>query len=95
MAIGHVLKEVATRYIKDALKQDKSLDEIKVGLESNIYGYELDPNQQKKCIERLDRVSANFGIKNVKWNIKCVDALKQKEDVQFDYVVRKSTIYKI
>ena len=41
---GNILCEIVHRYIQDGLKRDVTLETIKVGLEKDIIGYEVDPS---------------------------------------------------
>ena len=67
-------------------RRDKQ--EIKRLLETYIHGIELDPIEHRKCIERLDRVAALDGIKDVKWDIQNRDALSCHDyDGKMDFVV--------
>lgn len=67
-------------------RRDKQ--EIKRLLETYIHGIELDPVEYRKCIERLDRVAALDGIKDVKWDIQNRDALSCHDyDGKMDFVV--------
>jgi len=67
-------------------RRDKQ--EIKRLLETYIHGIELDPVEHRKCIERLDRVAALDGIKDVKWDIQNRDALSCHDyDGKMDFVV--------
>ena len=66
----------------------KNKEEIKRLLETYIHGIELDPVEYQKCIERLDRIAALDGIKDVKWDIKNCDALSCHDyDGKMDFVV--------
>ena len=66
----------------------KSRKEIKELLETYIHGIELDPIEYQKCIERLDKVAALDGIKDVKWDIQNRDALSCHDyDGKMDFVV--------
>ena len=66
----------------------RNKQEIKRLLETYIHGIELDPVECQKCIERLDRVAALDGIKDVKWDIKNCDALSCHDyDGKMDFVV--------
>lgn len=93
---GHILVQIIERYIKDCLKKQISIKEIKKGLEEDIYAFETDEEQYIKCIENLNKVAEKYNITDVNWkNILKQDALKIKQEEKFDYVIRKSTIYKI
>ena len=57
---GSILAEIVERYIKDALKHQHKIDEIKVGLEQDIWGAEIDKSHIANCKIRLDEVAASF-----------------------------------
>ncbi|MCL6798309.1 N-6 DNA methylase [Bacillus altitudinis] len=84
---GNILIEVVRRYIEDCLERSFLLEEIKSGLELDIFGVEIDPTQQISCIENLNSMAANYGIYNVSWNILNNDILKTELDMKFDYVI--------
>ncbi|TXK83557.1 Eco57I restriction-modification methylase domain-containing protein [Paenibacillus sp. N3.4] len=84
---GNILKEIVRRYIDDSLCNKKSIDEIKQGLERDVYGAEIDEVHYARCLSNLDEISASFGINNVKWNILNMDFLKQNLKNKFDYVI--------
>lgn len=84
---GNILKEIVKRYIDDSLYNNKSIDEIKQGLERDVYGAEIDNAHFTKCLSNLDEIAASFGINNVKWNILNIDFLKKDFKNKFDYVI--------
>lgn len=73
---GNILEEICLRYIRDGISQEKSLLEIKHGLEQDVIAYEIDEELVEQCIQRLDLLAVSFGIREVKWNICAKDALK-------------------
>lgn len=84
---GNILVVIAERYIKDCLSVDMNLDQIKSGLESDIYGAEIDKKHYYKCILNLNSIARKYDILNVKWNILNVDILKAELSIKFDYVI--------
>lgn len=84
---GNILEEVVQRYIKDALKQNKSIEEIKLGLHKDIHGAEIDEEHYVNCISRLNDVAEVYGIIGVQWNIFNGDFLKQTHLPIYDFVV--------
>lgn len=84
---GNILKEIVRRYIEDALCNKKSTEEIKQGLERDVYGAEIDKVHYARCLSNLDEISASFGIIDVNWNILNIDFLKQNFKNTFDYVI--------
>ena len=75
---GNILKEIVRRYIQDALNQNKTLSEIQLGLENNIYGFEIDPRHYQKCIQNLNDIANIYNITDVHWKIFQKDFLKTK-----------------
>lgn len=84
---GNILKEIVKRYIQDAFNQNKTLKEIQLGLENNIYGFEIDPKHHQKCIKNLDDIANTYNIKDVHWKIFQKDFLKTKMTNTFDFVI--------
>ncbi|MGM1019051.1 MAG: Eco57I restriction-modification methylase domain-containing protein [Bacillota bacterium] len=84
---GNILKEIVRRYIEDSILNNKNIDEIKQGLERDVYGAEIDEVHYARCLSNLDEISASFGINDVKWNILNMDFLKQNLKNEFDYVI--------
>lgn len=73
---GNILKEIVRRYITSSLKDGYNKSQIINGLERSITGYDVDPLCIEKCIETLDRLALEYGLKNIHWNIKEQDYLK-------------------
>lgn len=84
---GNILTEIVNRYIKVSIEEGFSKEEVKEGLEKNIYGIEIDEKHHIKCIDNLNEVSEKFGIKNVKWNVLKRDTLKNPLFLEFDFVI--------
>lgn len=84
---GKILIEIVRRYIKDAIFQNKNIEEIRQGLQSDVYGAEIDEVHYKNCIKSLSSVAESFDIRNVKWNIYNGDFLKQTHQGIFDFVI--------
>ncbi|KAF5052919.1 MAG: N-6 DNA methylase [Sedimentibacter saalensis] len=84
---GSILTEIVRRYIIDALTQNKNIDEIRQGLQSDVYGTEIDELHYKNCIKNLSYVAESFNIPEVKWNIFNGDFLKQNYVNMFDFVI--------
>lgn len=86
---GAFLALVVDFYIHNvSVTTRRNKQEIKRLLETYIHGIELDPVEYQKCIERLDRVAALDGIKDVKWDIQNRDALSCHDyDGKMDFVV--------
>lgn len=84
---GRVLVKIVERYIKDSIKQNKNADEIKNGIEKDIYAIELDPKHYFACKQNLEILEKKYGIYDIKWNLYCEDSLKKEFDFKFDYVI--------
>lgn len=84
---GQILIEIVHRYIKDCIKNNMSLKKIKIGLENDIYGAEIDSIHYQKCIYNLNNVAQTYNITDVKWNIIQRDILQENLNIEFDYVV--------
>lgn len=83
---GEILKVIVNRYINSLLKM-KTLDEIKFGLENDIYGIELDKEHYSTCLKNLDMIAGTYGIRNVNWKVFNENALKKEWDKKFDYII--------
>lgn len=84
---GNILAAVVQRYIDDCRNKGLSRTKIKNGLARDIYGVEIDPEQYKKCIERLNQILEINQIQRVHWNIVNKDYLKLKDNIKYRYVV--------
>lgn len=84
---GNILIEVVERFIADAKKAKKRNSTIKKGLQSCIYGCDVDPNMVKECICNLNKVAEHAGLLDVQWNICNVDGLYINDSIKFDYVI--------
>ena len=84
---GNILIEIVVRYIEEAMKLKYSNEEIKNGLENNIFGFEIDKKQFEKCIFNLNLVAKKNGIQDVKWKIYNEDYLKNELSIPVDFIV--------
>ncbi|MCL2228425.1 MAG: class I SAM-dependent methyltransferase [Firmicutes bacterium] len=84
---GNILVEVVNRYINAGRVLGKTDDQIRKGLELNIYGVEIKAKFVKKCRQRLDEVASTFGLTEVNWKIVKGDGLRYKFDIKFHYAV--------
>lgn len=85
---GAFLTEIVNRYCEISSKKKISKDLIKQELETYIHGIELDANEHKKCIENINKITACYGIENVKWDIRCGDTLLIHDfDNKMDFVL--------
>ena len=84
---GKILIEIVKRYIEDCINQKIPLNEIKTGLERDIYGFEIDIKYWKKCIVNLNNIAMAYNIKDVSWKIFNEDFLKAVIDIRFDFII--------
>lgn len=84
---GNILKVIVERYIQDSLKRNMDLSTIKVGLENDIYGAEIDKEHHKSCITNLSNIAQKYNIYNVSWKILNTDILRENLKMKFDYVI--------
>lgn len=84
---GQILMSIVRRYIESAQQENKTPNQIKRGLEKNVVGVEIDELQAQICISNLTRISAEYNIKKVKWNIIIGDALKINFPFKFDFII--------
>jgi len=84
---GQFLKEIVKRYIEDCNLNKYKKSKIKKGLEHDIFGIELDKGQYDACIKNLDKISNQYGIQRVKWNLINGDALRTPFNNKFDFII--------
>lgn len=84
---GNILCLAVQRYIDDAIGNGYSLKEIKAGLESDIYGFEIKKKTYNKCIKNLNKIAKQHNIFNINWNIIHGDALKIDLNIKFSFVI--------
>ncbi len=84
---GNILAGVVRRYIEDGRRQGISQGKIREGLACDIYGVEIDEDQYKKCIDVLNAILYENGIRPVNWKVYNTDYLRWEEPVKFHYVV--------
>ena len=84
---GNILAVIVERYIDDAKAHGLSNQQIKKGLSKHISGVEIDPEQYKKCLQKLNSLAKKRGINGVRWNIVNEDYLKWECDRKFEFIV--------
>lgn len=84
---GNILVEIVRRYIMDCNKTGLTTQEIKLGLERDIYAAEIDQAHIDNCVEKLAAIAREYSITDVKWNIFNGDFLKLNLTNEFDYVI--------
>ena len=82
---GNILIEVVERFIVDAKRARRKKPAIKKGLESCIYGYDIDSDMVEKCISNLNIVAQRFGLTDIRWNVHHEDGLYIEG--KFDFIV--------
>ena len=84
---GNILEEIVIRYINDCERKGYKKSKIESGLQNDIYGFEIDADKHKECIDRLNLIIIDKGYSKIKWSIYNLDFLKYKFDLKFDYIV--------
>ena len=84
---GRFLTEIVRRYISDAQAKGLTTTEIKLGIESDIWGAELDKEKYDECICTLNKLTQESGIDGVKWNIYNRDSLREPFQGTYDFIV--------
>lgn len=86
---GAFLCEIADRYIKAGIVNGLTKKDIIRGLESYIYGIEIDSSLCNETIKNLNKVVAKYSLQDIHWNIINADAIDvvNKCTYKMDYVV--------
>jgi len=85
---GAFLVEIVSRYCREFLKLSSNCSELKIDLETYVHGIEINESETVKCKERLDKVSLEYNVEGVKWDIACGNTLNvSKFDRKMDFVV--------
>jgi len=85
---GAFLAEIVSRYCREFLKTSGDFGKLKTDLETYIHGIEINKSEAAKCKERLDKISCGRGVKRVKWDLLCANALNvSKFNQRMDFVV--------
>lgn len=86
---GAFLCEIVDRYCNIAISNDVVFENLINQLETYIHGIEIEPIEQRKCIDNLNSIVKHYGIKTeVKWDILCSDTLTvDKFNGKMDYVL--------
>lgn len=66
---GAFLTQITQKYINEFLATSNDLNALKIELENNIIGVEIDEKVLQNCRENLNKIALEFGLKNVKWNL--------------------------
>ncbi|ELC8370331.1 Eco57I restriction-modification methylase domain-containing protein [Clostridium perfringens] len=84
---GNILLSIVERYILDSKLKGYSNDDIKNGLENDIYGVELIKETYDVCINNLNNLTNRYDLNNIDWKIFNEDSLKYDFIINFDYVI--------
>lgn len=84
---GHILKNIVKRYVEDAFNKGILPEEISNGIESDIYGIELDETLYSSCINELNEMIMGYGLPAVKWSLYNQDALEWNNPVDFQFII--------
>lgn len=85
---GAFLVEIVRRYIEIGRRKELSINQIRNGLENQIFGIEIDTKYFLKTIERLDQLCRGYDIYSVNWNLHNEDSLHStKFNNEMDFVV--------
>ena len=85
---GAFLTQIVSSYCRMFLRSHTSLPELKKQLQTYIHGIEIDAQAHKRCIHNLDKTVAQFGVKEVRWDVRCADALTLDiYDGKMDFVI--------
>lgn len=84
---GMFLVEILRRYIQDCRMQGKSEEELRIGIQRDIHGFEKDRRMHRECISHLNAVAAEHGLTDIHWNIKRRNALPKMKRGRYQYVV--------
>ncbi len=84
--IGNILRRIVERYIVDTIAHGYSRDQIRIGLENDIVGLDIDENACRVCIDQLVTIAEQYEIHGVKWNVVNCDALSCSEN-NFTFII--------
>lgn len=84
---GAILSIIIERYIKDLSNKGFSIEQIKKGLENDIFAIEIDKEKNNECISKINEICARSNIYDVNWNIFNTDFLFYEFDFKFDFIV--------
>lgn len=84
---GNILTEIVKRYIINCLIQGMSTEDIRIGLQNDIWAAEIDKIHIENCKNRLNCLAETYNIYDVCWNILEGDVLKENIVDEFDFVI--------
>ncbi len=84
---GNFLIQIVERYIKDAMREGFSKENIALGLEHDIVAYEIDKELIEYCKKQLNNIAFKYGLRTIHWNIMWGDFLDENICGQFDFII--------
>lgn len=84
---GQILSSVVRKYIECAKREGISNAQIKLGLEADISGFDIDAELISKCKTRLSSIAEEYGIRGVEWNIQYQDFLQASSQESYDFII--------
>jgi adenine-specific DNA-methyltransferase len=85
---GAFLSAVVSRYCEEYLSHGFDKEALKIELQTYIHGIELDNIAYENCLYNLDELAKNYGLCDVKWDIRRGNALAIRDfDGAMDFVV--------
>lgn len=85
---GAFLVEAVHRYCRLFLGVSQNKSRLKKELATYIHGIEIDEQTYVRCLQRLDDAALTYGLRNVRWDIVCANALHiETYDGRMDFVV--------
>jgi len=85
---GAILKKVVRTYINVCIMCGLPKEETIKELETYIHGIEIDGILVKETIDNLNKITEEYSLGDVNWDITCADAMFVREyDNRMDYVI--------
>lgn len=84
---GNILIEAVRRYLVTAKNLKIEDEKLKRSLENNFIAFEVDKKVIEECCLKLDELVLQFGLKNIRWNIKNENYLRYDINLKADYIV--------
>ena len=85
---GAILKKVVRTYINVCIMCGLPKEETIEELETYIHGIEIDETLVKETIDNLNKITEEYSLGDVNWDIKCADTMFVHEyDNKMDYVI--------
>ena len=84
---GSILAPIVERYINDAVRSNYSTEQVRLGLQRDIVGYEIDDKLISQVHFRLDAIAEKYGVYDVRWNLLNEDSLCIDTKKKFKYII--------